>query len=446
MTEGGSLASLRVVMLVRKPIDYDARVQREARSLARAGCRVTVVTYGAGKSADQLGVSADFAIVGVDNRGTDLYAKVWRVLEDRGLAYRRLHARSASSVSASSTESPRPPRGMGSLFRSILLTVLRQLARVIARPVRAFEVLDGNRRMIRAVTERSPHVVHAHDWNTLWIGWRAAGRASAQLVYDSHELATERNLAGPAARIRTRLLERLLVPRVDATITVCDGIADILSERYRIHRPVVLRNVPDLEADQSSDVSETLRGASGLRSDLPVVLFLGGIQTGRGIESLITSLTHSTYQVVIMGPDVGRLATTLLSQAENLGVQDRLSILPPVPISEIIGIARSADVGVATFQDIALSYRFSLPNKLFDYLAAGLPVVVSDLPEMRRLVIHYGVGMTCDPDNPISIAQAIDQVIIRKPEFAANALAASRELNWQAEKGRLLDVYRGLRA
>jgi glycosyltransferase involved in cell wall biosynthesis len=232
-------------------------------------------------------------------------------------------------------------------------------------------------------------------------------------------------------------VERRCIGQADAVMTVSGGIARLLAERYGIPEPEVLMNVPHAPAAAAGEPVD-LRGELGL-GGTRIVLYLGGIQQLRGLDVMIRAIAErDDLALVMMGPGSDAYKRELEGLAAGAGVAGRIRFLPPVPPAEIRRYALGADVGVVMHQgDRYLSYRYALPNKLFDYLHAGLPVVVSDLPELGGVVTANRVGATCDPTSPASIAAAIDRVA-GDPELRANVDRAAPLYTWEREQEKLL--------
>jgi len=132
--------------------------------------------------------------------------------------------------------------------------------------------------------------------------------------------------------------------------------------------------------------------------------------------------------------------------ADELGVGERVTILPSVPLDHLIGWTREADLGVTLLEDTCENHRLALPNKLFEYIVAGVPVIASALPETERVVREYGIGWTADARDPSSVAEAI-RTGLRDggdPAIAAGLQRAAAELRWAVEQQRLLDLYAAL--
>jgi len=262
------------------------------------------------------------------------------------------------------------------------------------------------------------------------------------VLYDSHELFVESSLARWEGRRWTRI-ERRTIGHADAVVTVSGSIAAELARRYGIAEPHVILNAPDyVEPEDEHPVD--LRRELDLPANGRIALYLGGIVQHRGLEQLIEAAAElPEVAVVMLGPSSDAYRSALERHAAAHGVAERTRFLPPVAPHDIRRHAVGADVGVSTIQGTFLNYRYALPNKLFDYLHAGLPIVASDFPDMRALIERYGVGAVCDPASPRSVAEAIERVA-GDPQMRENARAAAQDFTWAHEREKLVGLVRGL--
>ncbi|MCW3016778.1 MAG: glycosyl transferase group 1, partial [Solirubrobacterales bacterium] len=261
----------------------------------------------------------------------------------------------------------------------------------------------------RGVVRERPDVIHAHDAAMLVPGLLGARITGARLVYDTHELATGVPYRETFWAWFVDRIERLGLPRTAAVITVSDGIAARLVQRYSLPvTPVVLRNVCDLQLTGTG----ALRERSGVPAGTPLILHQGAPALGRGCDVLVRAMAHvPDAHLVFLGdadPPIRRQLDALVAET---GLNDRVHFVASVPLAELLAHTAEADVGVTLLQDTCENHRLALPNKLFEYLAAGVPVVASALPELSGIVHARGVGATVDQDDPVAVAAGIAHVI-----------------------------------
>jgi glycosyltransferase involved in cell wall biosynthesis len=296
---------------------------------------------------------------------------------------------------------------------------------------------------VRAVRRLRPDIVHAHDAAMLAPGWAGARLTGAKLVYDSHEYAAGVPYRERAWALFVNGLERLFVSRCAAVITVSDGIAERLRERYGLRKtPVVVRNVPDPAAYGCSGAPPDLRAEFSIPVDSPLALHLGAVARDRGCESLVRAL-HGVpdCHLLFLGADDGAYVQRLCDLARGEGVADRVHFRGSVPIGQVIGCVSQATVGLSLLEATCENHRLALPNKAFEYLAAGVPVVLSDLPESRRTFGDVPGVCLVDVADPGAVAAAIRRAV---KSGRADIDALTDRFNWPADAARLLVLYEAL--
>lgn len=380
---------MRIALVALSPLASDSRVLRTARALSEAGHAVLLIGHGPAPEAGAFEVAL----------------------------------------------LPGPPSPL--LIRAGI--VLRQApATLLPASAPVLYWCSAARRRARALVEAfRPDVVHANDWNTLPIGLAAKRRCGSRLVYDSHEMAVaefEESLKWRlVALAHVRALEARGMAAADAVIAVSPGIAEALAQAYPgAPSPVVIRNVPDQEAVPFRPAGETVE-----------VLFHGFLRPNRGIEPLIDAVAawRPEFRLVLRGSGAPAYAAALKGRAQAAGVADRVRLEGPVPAREVVAAASRSDLGVVVLPDTSRHNRFALPNKLFEYLAAGLGVIVSPVPDMAQIVRDRGCGVVAEPD-PASIARAVNG--LDRPAIDAlkrRALAAAQDLSWTREKPKLIALY-----
>lgn len=342
---------------------------------------------------------------------------------------------------------------MGRAWGRITTPVLRALARFARWGFRLTKGLLGqqsqwlkqraiDRRMISIGVASGADVFHCHDLNTLRVGVTCKSQTGALLVYDSHELQTERSRMTDKARKAAIKEEGTLLPSVDAMIVASPSWIDWNTRLYGpLPDPtVVLLNVPE---PVSIDETKDLRSELGIPPDRPIVIYQGSIQENRGIEPAIDAIEMlDGIALVVIG--YGYHRPSLESLVRSRGLQEDVLFFGPVPNDELISYSASADIGLANIVNASVSYHTSLPNKLFEYAMAGIPVVGSDSPEIGRIVAEEGIGEVCKADDPEALAQAISAILEDPERYAAATAGTAAKYNWDVEQQVLVDLYASL--
>lgn len=284
------------------------------------------------------------------------------------------------------------------------------------------------------------HIVHCNDLPTLPAGAvaRMLSRKRTRVVYDAHEFEINDVANEPRWKIRVKsFMERFWIRHADATMTVSESIADEYVRMYGIPKPALVLNCPPLAPLPEADI---FRSTLGIPQDAIIFLYQGGLAAGRGIEPIIEAfkgLPDSRRVVVFMG--YGPMASAIKqAAAEHRNIYYHPAVSPDV----LPAYTASADVGLCLIENLCLSYFYCLPNKLFEYLMAGLPVIVSDLQELRRFVRAHPVGPVLPGTDDESIRQAVAQLDEIALAGYADAVRSVRSVfHWQAQESVLLDVY-----
>jgi glycosyltransferase involved in cell wall biosynthesis len=494
-----------LVMVSGSHVQFDARVRKSAATAAAAGYRVSVVApspTGARADVDAGGWRQVDVPVGRRLRDRATRSRTLGRLgyrdEDQARAARdRLTA--VESRVAATGPALRARRWV--VARRTVVMRYRQQRRIYAepwaRPVvdlalrvpalsgwrRLFpEALDLDAAFGPVIDELAPDLLQSHDVQTVAVVAAAAERAAAAgrrvpWIYDAHE-----HIAGLTTYPPDRLaglidLEASFIRGADAVLTVCDPIADSLQARFDLpERPTVVLNAPPLPLDLVPDLTDSpdagrtapdagaadpssaltpsavtapprsLHADAGLDPDVPVVVYSGKVDADRGIDDLAGALPHlrgDVHVVLITNRAAGdSYLARIRSRLARHGCADRLHTVPYVASDQLVGYLSEAAIGFAGFSHIG-NHEVSLPNKFFDYLHAGVPMVVTDLQLLGPLVRRLGVGRVY----PFGDARALASVIewmLREPERYRAALAdpqLRRTYSWQAQEPALLRVY-----
>lgn len=291
-------------------------------------------------------------------------------------------------------------------------------------------------------------IIHAHDLDALPFGYLAARRGKAKLVYDSHELCIEQWVQGAKPGSFTvpipilSMLEGFLIRRADAVIAANASYAGELSSLYSIPTPMVLRNCGSRAPEGGAAFS--LKEHLHLAPEDRIVLHTGDLNPkGRALRELVLAFRELGPKIHLVFLGEGRMESELRDLARSQGLEGVVHFLKPVPVANLIPTMQGADLGAVLMVADCKSHYLVLPNKLLESIAAGLPVVASDLPEIASLVQTYEIGVLCQPQDPKDITRAIEEALVpeRYGAFKANLKQAQEELNWEKESQKLADLY-----
>jgi glycosyltransferase involved in cell wall biosynthesis len=293
-----------------------------------------------------------------------------------------------------------------------------------------------------------------NDIFTIPAGLRARRRHGGWLVYHVRDLVID---SGPYLErprwVRAWLggLERRAVADSSAIVTTSAAMADWLRTHYDPRVPIVItHNCPPRPGRDQPRRTGLLRAAAGIGLDEPVAVYAGGFRTGRGIEQFVEALTRPALAGVhgiLFG--YGELDATLREWTLDLRFDGRLHVVPAFPLETFMSALADADVALAVFQPDTPSHRAVIPNKLFEALAAGVPVVASDTPGLRGVLLSdrgAPLGAVCDPTDPAAIATAIASILsLLPPDLRALRQrchrAAFERWNWETEAERYLPLF-----
>lgn len=272
----------------------------------------------------------------------------------------------------------------------------------------------------------------SNDLDTLLANALASKMKRKTLYYDTHELFTEvPELQHSGFKKKVWLwIERRCIHRPVATYTVCKSIADYYNAKYGLDMKVV-RNLPVLKEKQPYTDREN------------VLLYQGALNMGRGIELLIAMMKHfPDYKLYIAGK--GYMERELKKLTADLSLTDRVVFTGNLRFDELHKLTSRAKIGFSVEQGTSLNYKYALPNKVFDYIQAGTPVVCANLPEMRAVVDEYAVGEVFAGNDAESLSDLVSGMLAnpdRLREYHCKCVEASRVLNWENEQKILRGIY-----
>jgi glycosyltransferase involved in cell wall biosynthesis len=433
-------AGLRVTLVVANTFQFDSRQLRTARTLAEDGHVVRILAW-AGPGLPQ----REELPAGVALQRIDLDRRISSALRPLPVSIRRGICRLLGLDPEQTVLSPEAPRGADRLRHP-----LRRLLEILANARRVGPWAD-------AVVAAAPDtdVFHAKALIVLPVVREASKRLGGRFVYDVADYHTEAaRLARMPGMVRelVRRRERAWARDAAGTLAVSDPVADLVQQRWGIPRPVILMNCPPAwRPDEPGPIdSDLVRAAAGIDAGRPLVLYQGGYSVDRGIEELVTAMDEPPMRelgAVCAFMGFGRLDGWLRERA--LASPDRIVVLPPVPPDELLPWTASADVTFVGQPPRTLNQRLNLPNKLFESLMAGVPVVVSANNAQCHLTSEEEVGACADIDSPRAIADALAS-ILRQPANVRRDLRAHwrsvalARYSWERNVAGLTGLYRRL--
>ena len=287
-------------------------------------------------------------------------------------------------------------------------------------------------------------ILHANDLDTLLANRLAQKLKGGELVYDSHEYFTEvpELLEGSFAKRTWLKIERSIFPELKTVFTVNKSIAGIYKDLYGIDLKV-MRNLP-ISGKFNSEIKAKSRSDLGLPPEKKIIILQGaGINVDRGAEEMVEAMNWIDAVFLIVGS--GDVIGDLKDKVRSLNLLSKVIFKGRVPFEELVSYTKVADVGITLDKDTNLNYRYSLPNKIFDYFQADLPVIASDLVEVRRIIDEYKAGIIVSSHKPKKMAEEINNYLNNNDLFnktKQNVKKAKADLIWENEKEILINCYK----
>ena len=282
-------------------------------------------------------------------------------------------------------------------------------------------------------------LLFANDLDTLLPNFIISRMFSIKLIYDTHEYFTEVPELIGRKKVKSfwQFLEKMTFPKLKNVLTVNGALAKIYSEKYNV--PVtVIKNVP--KSRNYVEVSPHKFGKGNKR----IILYQGSINIGRGLELMIDTMPGlKNFLLVIIGD--GDISKQLKKKVTTLGLQKKVIFLGTIPPHDLPSYTKGADLGISLEENLGLSYRYSLPNKIFDYVQAGLPVLAADLPLMNQLIQKFKIGEILKKRDPENLALVIENMYCLKESYTESLEKAAELYNWEAEKKVLIKFVKNIK-
>lgn len=293
-----------------------------------------------------------------------------------------------------------------------------------------------------AIIEQKPDIIHANDLNALIPAYLAKRKLKCRLIFDSHEVWVE-NFFQKKQNAYAKMLEiveRFLVKRIDLMVCVSHAAASYFKEKYNITMPMVVTNCA-LQSDRAA--AKDRAKTEGFE-----VINHGQFYEGRGYDIMAKAceLIKDYPEIHLAIRGFGKLEESLRNTVSQCSNPEQFIFYPKVAVQELIPLAARSHVGVAITEPICLNFKLSVSNKLFEYAAAGLPVILSNIPEHRYLNEKYDFGLVLKEDTPQALADAVITLYQDKALYdrlARNAVRLSDEVNWENEFAKLIETEKG---
>lgn len=451
---------MKVAMLVNNPCVIDTRVIKQARALVDFGHSVTVLCL-------DDGTAPKYEVLdGVTYVRFLKWKSIPSYLKDSSLDIEnKIIQKQAQSLNANTsiqTTSISPDSFSLKIYnklknivyfainipRNIIRRNIRKIIRLIVTPS-VIEYLKYYKMYAHYLKLERFDVIHAHDLYTLPASITAAIGSKAIVIYDSHELEMHRNATYTIwEKFLRRKIETYYINRVKEVITVCDSIADFLETDYKIKKPHVILNGPDIGRDEP--VESNVRKCCGLSDETPLGVYIGAVTINRGLEYCVRALAYAPeMHMATVGPIRAQTKNYILREAETAGVIERLHIIEPVKPEQVTSFVKTADFSIVPIQNVCLSYYFCFPNKLFESALSGLPIIGARLVEIEKFLKNTNTGLLMDETDPQDIARAMQEIYKNRLSYVPSQDKKLEILNtygWEVQKIKLKKIYNDIQS
>jgi len=404
----------RIVMLLYKDILYDARVQREALGLAEAGMGVTILCLREYKS------TPPYLHKNITVKRIEISSK----------KYKQKLLKDLKTVSS--------PTLKGKILKKIvrlpIIKLIKDLYSYNEYYLKCREILKKLEGIV---------AIHCHDLNTLNTGVKLSREFQLKVIYDSHELFNEMTGRNRLDRWYGYKLEKKLLKFVDHLIVVNPFIVKVFQEQYKkLPQTTIIQNIPIYRNGDLSGIEDNyFREKYNLDKDDFLLLYQGGLDPYRGLEEIIKAMNYlpSYFKLVLIGD--GRIKEELRQLVREGNLIKRVFFHGKVPSHKILSYTKQADIGLVMYKNISQNNYFSTPNKIFEYLLAGIPTVASDHPGKNYIVKNNQIGI-CTEETPEKIAEAVLQIYKNYDFYKNRCLKTQTKYSWDNERKKLVEVYK----
>ena len=275
-------------------------------------------------------------------------------------------------------------------------------------------------------------ILLSNDLDTLLANYLVSILQKKKIVYDSHELFPEipELVNKPFVKRCWSRLETWILPKLKNTYTVCDSISEFYNKKYNSNFKTIV-NLPINKKLEFGNFSFQTK-------EKKIILYQGAVNIGRGLELIIDTMEFldNCFLIIIGNGDIYEE----LTQKVNSNLNKKIRFLGKISPKELQKLTPLANLGLSIEEDLGLNYRFALPNKIFDYIQAEVPILVSNLPEMKEVVVKFRVGQIVEQRTPEVLAKQITKLL--EKDFSKELKKAMKELIWENQEEKLLEIFR----
>ena len=303
--------------------------------------------------------------------------------------------------------------------------------------IRSIKYFEFILRILFFYSNKNISVINVHSLGLLPLGYVYSKIWNTKIVYDAHELETETNgLSGFKKKV-LKIIEKVLIKKVDGIVVVSEKIADWYENEYDIERPKVVLNTPCISEIEKNNY---FRKNFSISDKSKIFIYQGALFRGRGIELIIeTFKERQDNRAVIVFMGYGELDKEIKHAAD---ISANIFYHQAVPSDVVHKYTASADVGVSLIENTCLSYYYCMPNKLFEYAMAGLPVVVSNMPEMSDFILKHNMGLVIGESSIISLNEVVDKLLNMNIDLLSeNSRKAALLNSWETQREQYLSIY-----
>lgn len=324
-------------------------------------------------------------------------------------------------------------------IKLITKTIFRWMPRAL---LHSFNMVELTVRFFIRGLKIKPSVVHCHDTFVLPAGLLIKLFTRCKLIYDAHELESNKNGQSQILSKCTLFFEKVCWKRIDLLISFSDSALDWYQGHLGKKNSILVLNSPDDQgfyshANSKKKSNNYLRNKYNIKKEELIFIYLGLFIPGRGIETILETFSAPSMNAHLVFMGHGSLSAYIQSYCKK---HKNIHLHKSVPHHQVVDLASSADIGLCLIEKISLSDYICLPNKFFEYAFSGLTILCSDFPEMRKIVENFSLGTYCDPE--LNKVREAVQFLINNPP--SRPTADLRELSWSRQARRLLIAYQDL--